>query len=128
MTTFQKNLTMKVMCSNERLLFCQIRATMVSSLKDVIDSSPQFCISLKCFSLSINVYGSLFCRLFTECGKNMYGVECKETCGNCSNGDPCHHVDGTCPHGCDAGMYGEKCDLGNMRFKFSVYIIRESLS
>ena len=65
----------------------------------------------------------IFCRLFTECGKNTYGVECKETCGNCSNGEPCHHVDGTCPHGCDAGMYGEKCDLGDMRFKFSVYII-----
>ena len=34
-------------------------------------------------------------------------------CGNCSNREPCHHVDGTCPHGCDAGMYGDKCDLGN---------------
>ena len=40
-------------------------------------------------------------------------------CGNCRNGEPCHHVDGTCPHGCDAGMYGDKCDLGNMSIKFS---------
>ena len=43
-------------------------------------------------------------------------------CGNCSNGKPCHHVDGTCPNGCDAGMYSEKCDLGNMRIKFSFNI------
>ena len=45
-------------------------------------------------------------------------------CGNCSNGEPCHHVDGTCPHGCDAGMYGDKCDKGNMRIKFSFINIK----
>ena len=44
-------------------------------------------------------------------------------CGNCSNGEQCHHVDGTCPHWCDAGMYGDKCDKGNMRIKFSFNII-----
>ena len=31
-------------------------------------------------------------------------------------------MDGTCPQGCDAGMYGDKCDLGNMRIKFSFNI------
>ena len=36
-------------------------------------------------------------------------MECKELCGNCSNGEPCHHVDGICPHGCVAGMYGVTC-------------------
>ena len=56
---------------------------------------------------------------FSECANKTYGAECKELCGNCSNGEPCHHVDGTCPHGCDAGMYGDKCDLGNMNIKFS---------
>ena len=45
-------------------------------------------------------------------------MECKELCGNCSNGEPCHHVDGTCPHGCEAGIYGEKCNKGNARIKF----------
>ena len=30
-------------------------------------------------------------------------------CGNCSNGIPCHHVDGSCPSGCVAGAYGATC-------------------
>ena len=45
-------------------------------------------------------------------------MECKELCGNCSNGDPCHHVDGTCTNGCDTGIYGDKCDKGNAIIKF----------
>ena len=72
-------------------------------------------------SVSFPIY--LVAILFTECAKNTYGVECKEMCGNCGNGEPCHHVDGTCPNGCEAGMYGDKCDLGNMRLKFSFFII-----
>ena len=40
-------------------------------------------------------------------------------CGNCSNGEPCYHVDGTCPNGCEAGMYGDRCDLGKIRITFS---------
>ena len=36
-------------------------------------------------------------------------MACKELCGNCSNGEPCHHVDGSCPSGCEAGAYGVTC-------------------
>ena len=39
-------------------------------------------------------------------------MKCKESCGNCSNGEPCHHVDGSCPSGCDVGVYGKTCDEG----------------
>ena len=67
---------------------------------------------------------SICCYTIAECGNKTYGMECKELCGNCSNGEPCHHVDGTCPHGCDAGMYGDKCDKGNVRIKFSFNMIR----
>nr|XP_022303346.1 protein jagged-1-like [Crassostrea virginica] len=49
----------------------------------------------------VEVYG---CDVYT------YGVDCKR-CGNCSGGVQCDHVTGTCPHGCDPGMRGDKCDL-----------------
>ena len=52
--------------------------------------------------------------IFKECGDNTYGAECKQPCGNCSNGKPCHHLDGSCPSGCDGGVYGDKCDIGNI--------------
>ena len=47
--------------------------------------------------------------LFTACGSYIYGSECKELCGNCRNEEPCHHVDGTCPSGCEIGAYGATC-------------------
>ena len=34
------------------------------------------------------------------------------TCGNCLNGDQCHHVDGTCMMGCDSGWSGDTCMTG----------------
>ena len=33
-------------------------------------------------------------------------------CGNCSRGDQCNHVNGSCLNGCDVGVYGDKCDKG----------------
>lgn len=47
---------------------------------------------------------------FTECSDGTYGQGCINTCGNCSNGDRCNHVNGSCPNGCDAGVFGDKCD------------------
>ncbi|XP_056002335.1 multiple epidermal growth factor-like domains protein 10 [Ostrea edulis] len=44
-----------------------------------------------------------------ECDVQTYGSECSLPCGNCSDGGVCHHVSGTCPRGCDEGVYGEKC-------------------
>ena len=57
----------------------------------------------------------------TECAGHTYGVECKQSCGNCSGGVQCDHVTGNCPNGCDAGMYGDRCDLGKARFKFNFF-------
>ena len=54
----------------------------------------------------------------TECAGHTYGVECKLSCGNCSGGVQCDHVTGNCPNGCDAGMYGDRCDLGKVRLYF----------
>ena len=47
-----------------------------------------------------------------ECSENTYGMGCKESCGNCTNREQCHHIDGECQFGCDTGSYGGKCDQG----------------
>ena len=46
------------------------------------------------------------------CNAGVYGVTCKESCGNCRNGEPCNDVDGSCQYGCDVGVYGTTCDKG----------------
>ena len=48
----------------------------------------------------------------SECTPNSYGIDCLENCGNCSTGGNCHHVNGTCLHGCNEGVYGDKCKTG----------------
>ncbi|XP_022300903.2 uncharacterized protein LOC111109108 [Crassostrea virginica] len=69
---------------------------------DVIDNTCVQCVS---------GYRGHLC--YEECDGHTYGVECKQSCGNCSGGVQCDHVTGSCPNGCDAGMYGDRCDLVN---------------
>ena len=45
-------------------------------------------------------------------------MDCKR-CGNCSGGVQCDHMTGTCPNGCEPGVYRDECDRGNFRIKFS---------
>lgn len=52
-----------------------------------------------------------------ECSENTYGLDCKQICGNCRNGEQCHHVNGGCPNGCDKGATGVKCDIGIWQLK-----------
>lgn len=47
------------------------------------------------------------------CDYKTYGQDCSLRCGNCSNGETCQHVNGSCFHGCDAGVSGEQCNDGN---------------
>lgn len=47
-----------------------------------------------------------------ECSDGTYGPECRNLCGNCSDGDWCNHVNGSCPNGCVAGVSGDTCDTG----------------
>ena len=51
--------------------------------------------------------------MFSECPDNAYSWRCQQTCGNCSNGEPCHYVNGSCPSGCDAGVHDVKCNIGS---------------
>ena len=56
--------------------------------------------------------GFYYFFFYKECSEDTYGGGGKESCGNCSNREQCHHVNGNCPFGCDAGVYGIKCDQG----------------
>jgi hypothetical protein len=50
--------------------------------------------------------------MFTECNVGNYGEGCSQRCsGHCKgNQNSCHHVDGTCPNGCEVGYQSPKCD------------------
>ena len=50
--------------------------------------------------------------LFSECDNKTFGQECTGVCGNCLENEPCHHINGSCLHGCDPGFNGLKCDQG----------------
>lgn len=54
---------------------------------------------------------SLF--FFPECDDGTYGLECENACGNCSDGNWCNHMNGSCPNGCDMGVFGDTCDKGS---------------
>lgn len=66
-----------------------------------------------------------------ECLYQTYGPDCQQICGNCKNREQCHHVNGSCPNGCDRGIFGEKCDKGTriqnksclILYKLYIYII-----
>ena len=67
--------------------------------------------SLFLFSPVMNTFYVTGCDVYT------YGVDCKK-CGNCSGGVQCDHETGSCPKGCDAGLYGDKCDFGKVILNF----------
>lgn len=50
--------------------------------------------------------------LLLDCPEGYYGDECKEICGHCKNSTICHHINGTCIHGCEPGYIGDYCDIG----------------
>jgi hypothetical protein len=56
--------------------------------------------------------------LWIVCNEQKYGLACSLPCGNCTDGETCNHVNGTCPRGCDVGVYGEECQTR----EFSFYI------
>lgn len=51
----------------------------------------------------------------TVCQNNTYGAGCSEDCGHCFSGQQCNHIVGTCPIGCDAGYYNDRCKTGTYR-------------
>ena len=59
-----------------------------------------------------NITVIFYTNFFSECTDKRYGPECRNVCQNCLNGEQCHHVNGSCPNGCDKGTYGDNCDIG----------------
>ena len=46
---------------------------------------------------------------------------CKQTCGSCYGGKQCDHVNGSCTNGCEAGLFGEKCDEGWTMLNYDMF-------
>lgn len=61
----------------------------------------------------------------TECPSGTFGNNCRRECGYCL--DRCHHINGSCLHGCLQGYRGEQCkhrkcfQFYNFFFKQEVY-------
>ena len=53
-------------------------------------------------------------------------MNCDQNCGNCSYGQKCSHVNGSCLNGCAVGVYGDKCDNGKRKnlLRFVVIVIK----
>lgn len=46
-----------------------------------------------------------------ECSFGLYGIDCMERCSeHCKYNEPCDHVNGVCPKGCQDGYIGNQCD------------------
>ncbi|XP_062620194.1 multiple epidermal growth factor-like domains protein 11 [Saccostrea cucullata] len=59
-----------------------------------------------CFECKPGKKGA-FCE--QDCDGRTYGLGCRLLCGNCFNSKQCHHVNGSCFDGCDAGYKGPLC-------------------
>ena len=44
-----------------------------------------------------------------ECAGEMFGQNCKKSCGKCLNNEQCHHINGSCLNGCNPGYHGINC-------------------
>ena len=69
-----------------------------------------------CKHTSLTLTVSILFSYLTECDGNTYGQDCGEECGECVNGEQCHHINGTCLNGCKPGYQGQQCNQGNMKY------------
>lgn len=52
-----------------------------------------------------------FENIFSECLSGHFGVDCSKSCsGHCMNNEPCDHITGVCPRGCQDGYNGTFCN------------------
>ena len=92
----------------------------VSCITSILNNSIKMRIQIsichhKALYLNEIVFVFSFLYLFSvECTINKYGQDCRQSCGNCTKGEQCNHVNGSCPNGCDAGVTGENCDTGKL--------------
>ena len=74
------------------------------------------CLTLQRFTYIINLllifkfYILTYIRFtFSACRNKTYGANCSEECGYCLNDAICHHINGSCKTGCEAGWKGDSC-------------------
>lgn len=49
--------------------------------------------------------------LNSGCESGFYGLNCTDLCSShCENNDPCDHISGVCPNGCQDGYIGARCN------------------
>lgn len=59
----------------------------------------------------IFLYNYLF-LLKLECVRGHFGMDCRELCGgHCESNEPCDHVSGVCPDGCQGGYMEKYCNI-----------------
>lgn len=59
--------------------------------------------------------------LCVECPSGHFGLDCKERCSRyCTYNDPCDHVSGICPSGCQDGYMGTYCNNGKIFISFVI--------
>lgn len=48
--------------------------------------------------------------MYVVCEPGLYGADCALKCGYCLRSEPCHHINGSCPWGCQEGFTGDMCN------------------
>lgn len=73
------------------------------------------------YSIPLKRFYNTVIFLFTtlECKVGFYGYKCYNRCGHCSDNLMCHHVNGSCPNGCQAGWNGKTC-MESMKYSLVV--------
>ena len=69
-------------------------------------------------------FSSIFIKQFNNvikkgCVSGLYGVDCKEICGNCRDIDQCFHRNGTCLTGCADGYQGDLCKTRKYKYMYA---------
>lgn len=64
--------------------------------------------------IRIEVFISVNLKVFllkSVCADGQFGMNCSNHCtGHCENNEPCDHVSGVCPGGCQDGFTDQYCN------------------
>lgn len=65
---------------------------------------------------------------YSECPCGRFGNGCLERCSrHCIDNEPCDHISGECPSGCEDGYIGMDCTKSKISFYTSFFLIQPVL-